>query len=541
MSMMGVVREINELDLVIALPNQLSGFVSITEISSIITAKVEQVANAEDDDEDSKELDDLPNLKEYFTVGQTVLCQIISLVTAAEGDKKEKRRIDLSLNPAVMHAQFTPEDLPKGMTCAAVVTSQEDHGYILDFGVEGVSGFIKNKDAYGTLKSGQVIVCNISKRDASKRTVFVKMVTEAGTKSKDMAAISDSCSLEFEKLKAGSLVNATVVGIQELGLTMTVFGCFTGSIDYFHVDMHSPTPAEIDEHFKVKVKLRCRILYVDYTRKNIGLTLAPHLLSLEPFTFSDAKNTLQVGDIKEVKVLRVDATIGLLVQYTSAHLGYVHISKVEDAKIDKIGKRYKPDTLHQARVIGFNQCDGIVLLSLQPKVLSQQFVRLDDIDVGSTIKGKVVAVDSYGVIASVAEGIQGLCPTMHLSDITLSRPEKLFKVGALMNFKVLSKDVAERKLILSAKKSLVNSKYKPILSYTDAQPGDMASGVIVSVKDFGVIVTFYNQVRAIVPLAELRYLQFNLETSSLRLPRICLKSGSLLSAALYQLMPLNRK
>lgn len=44
MTLLGAIKEINDLDLCVSLPNQLTGFVSITEISSKLTEQVERAA-----------------------------------------------------------------------------------------------------------------------------------------------------------------------------------------------------------------------------------------------------------------------------------------------------------------------------------------------------------------------------------------------------------------------------------------------------------------------------------------------------------------
>lgn len=56
MVLLGVIREINELDLVISLPDQLTGYVSITEISRQVTAAVEN-ATASLEEQDTSEND----------------------------------------------------------------------------------------------------------------------------------------------------------------------------------------------------------------------------------------------------------------------------------------------------------------------------------------------------------------------------------------------------------------------------------------------------------------------------------------------------
>lgn len=57
-TIMGIVKEINELEVVVSLPNQLQGYVSITEISSLITEKVTAVANASASDNEDEIMED---------------------------------------------------------------------------------------------------------------------------------------------------------------------------------------------------------------------------------------------------------------------------------------------------------------------------------------------------------------------------------------------------------------------------------------------------------------------------------------------------
>ena len=51
--MLGVIREVNEYDMVISLPNGLSGFVHITHINEKITERLKEVLKA-DDSKDSE-------------------------------------------------------------------------------------------------------------------------------------------------------------------------------------------------------------------------------------------------------------------------------------------------------------------------------------------------------------------------------------------------------------------------------------------------------------------------------------------------------
>ena len=62
-------------------------------------------------------------------------------------------------------------------------------------------------------------------------------------------------------------------------------------------------------------------------------------------------------------------------------------------------------------------------------------------------------------------------------------------------FKVLSVNPEKRKLILTHKKSLLSSKLAVISSYTDVQKGSQIEGFIADVRDKGVLVVFFNNVK----------------------------------------------
>jgi ribosomal protein S1 len=44
------------------------------------------------------------------------------------------------------------------------------------------------------------------------------------------------------------------------------------------------------------------------------------------------------------------------------------------------------------------------------------------------LEGEVVAVESFGMLINLGEGIRALCTNMHLSDVTVKRPKNRFKV-----------------------------------------------------------------------------------------------------------------
>ena len=69
--------------------------------------------------------------------------------------------------------------------------------------------------------------------------------------------------------------------------------------------------------------------------------------------------------------------------------------------------------------------------------------------------------------------------------------------------KVLSVEPDRRRLLLTHKKTLRESSLPIITDYSEAQPGVSCHGYVVAIKDFGCIVSFYNNIKGLVPRAEL--------------------------------------
>jgi hypothetical protein len=149
MKLWGAVAEVSARDLVISLPHGLKGFVAPAEASDALAA---QLAELDSDDSDLSDDEDTPakpgkrkpatstaaSLADTFRVGQLVCCVVTALAKEAGG--KKAARIELSLRLSKLHAGMALNHLQPGTHVPAVVSSVEDHGLIVSFGIAGVSG-----------------------------------------------------------------------------------------------------------------------------------------------------------------------------------------------------------------------------------------------------------------------------------------------------------------------------------------------------------------------------------------------------------------
>jgi rRNA biogenesis protein RRP5 len=184
----------------------------------------------------------------------------------------------------------------------------------------------------------------------------------------------------------------------------------------------------------------------------------------------------------------------------------LQISRVSDSHIDALSATagdYKLDTAHRGRVVGHSLVDNLLQLSMEESVLDQQFMRVNDIQVGTLVEGTVLKLTEAGLIVNLAGSITALAPRLHLADVKLTHPEKKFKIGSKVKGLVMISDPTKRRVIITIKRSIVNSDLPVLTTYEDAKPGMIVHGTISGFRPFGCIISYCNNVRALAPISEL--------------------------------------
>lgn len=176
-----------------------------------------------------------------------------------------------------------------------------------------------------------------------------------------------------------------------------------------------------------------------------------------------------------------------------------------------------------------NPFDGVFSVSLQPSVLSQPFVKLQELKAGMTVKHcKIIRLTSKGMVVALTDTISGFIPTIQMSDVLLRDPSKLFKVGASIKCQVLSCDPEQRRLLMTHKKSLVGSTLPKLTEYDSIEPGTVTCGVINGFIKDACFVSFYNGVKGYVHISEMRFVFLKTSvTNLLRVHPIFIKLGKL--------------
>ncbi|SCU84507.1 LAFA_0D10330g1_1 [Lachancea sp. 'fantastica'] len=519
--LLGQISKVTKHDLCVSLSDGLCGFVTLPNISGPFTQILEDLdeamqsdeeeennasgSDAEyDSDEDEKlkaqrqatKSKELPNLENFFRAGQWLRC-VVQSNSAFDSNNKKSKRIELSIEPEAVN-KLIEEDLVRNCTLQCAVKSIEDHGAILDVGLEGMSGFISKKDyaQLPGLQQGQVFLANVSKR--STRTVTVNF--DFNNKKSKVTQISS-----IDAVIPGQAVDFLCQKKTSNGYIGKVFGMVDG---FFNISQQSKfKAADGDEQpYAIGNNVKARIIASLINKageKFVLMSELPHILSLQPSCSQvEALEAFPVGHIfEECEVKDRDAQFFYLTLNRDS-MGQVHISKTggED-----------PTNGVSARVVGYNNFDGYYQLSTDPETLKASYIRAVDIPLGTILTGcEIQEVSDKGIKLSIMSGqFQATVPPIHISDIRLVYPERKFKIGSKVKGMLLSTN-ARGHLFVSLKKSLVNidlDEIKMASSFEDIErissDGSKVAATVEFYKTNGCVVSFLGGLKGFLPSSEI--------------------------------------
>ncbi len=524
---LGQVSQINSNDIALALPNNLTGYVPLTSISDKVTEQFETIVGQLDDsgsDEGSVEAKDI-ELESFVSVGQYLRAYVSS--TAEGSGAKNKKHIELSLNPQQANSGLKKSDLVVNCMAQASVKSVEDHGLVMDMALENesVRGFMSSNEVgkgidLAHIVQGAVFLCLIIGHSSNGSIVKLSADPQRIGNVKKTNYLTDAPTVN--SFMPGTAVELLLTGVTPSGITGKVMGMIDVTADLIHSGA-GPSGKDLEKRHKTGIKIKGRLVctFPNAEPPKLGVSLLEHVLAFRPHRITSAKDNGAEDPIvalppsttiEKATILKVEQGVGLFVDVgVGGTRGFVHISRITDGKIETISDSvgpYKVGSAHKARILGYNPMDGLYIVSMEQRIIDQPFLRFEDVQVGEVVKGKVEklvikAAGVGGVLLNLAEGITGLVPEIHMADIHLQNPEKKFREGLSVRARVLSVSPERRQLRLTLKKTLVNSEAPIWKSYADIAPGAQSPGTLVNILPSGAVVQFYGAVRGFLPVSEM--------------------------------------
>ena len=527
--MLGQISKINDDDIALSLPNNLTGYIPSTSISRLLTERLlrnaEKVANSENGQPDVEGAK--LSLSNLFSVGQYLRAAIVSTEVEMAASTRTKRHIELSLEPEKANASLKTSDMVNNCMVQAFVRSKEDRGMVMDLGIEheNVRGFLDSKEmgtgmGTATLQEGSICLCLVIGKSSDGGTIKLSLDQQKISNVKKVAFVADAPSVD--SFLPGTAIEILVSEVDPSGLHGKVMGLLDVTADIIHCGSASSNK-ERERKYPVGSKTKARIICTFPTsgHKKLGVSLQDHILYWRPKTVNETSGPDSVlptsilptsSIVEEAKVAKVDPGNGLYLDVgVKGVRGFAHISKLADTRTDNISTSsgaFRVGSTHKARVIGYNPMDGLFILSLEPKVIDQPFLYLEDVKIGQIVKGiiqkrLISAPGVEGLILELANGISGLVPQIHLADTRSQYPERNLREGMTVTARVLSVDLQKHQIRLTLKKSLINSDVEPWKDIECLKQGMQGVGTLINISSKGAVVQFYGSVRAFLPVAQM--------------------------------------
>ena len=248
--------------------------------------------------------------------------------------------------------------------------------------------------------------------------------------------------------------------------------------------------------FKVGDDIQAKVIKSDEGEGGILLS-KKRLVAVENYT--ELEEAMENKEIISVKLTRT-VNGGIIAAYKEI-TGFIPMSQLSDRYVENaeefLGqtvdvKVIRVDTKRNRAVFSRKA----VLVDEKRKTVAEIWTNLN---VGDVVEGKVMRFTDYGAFVDIG-GVDGL---LHISEISwgkLKHPEEVLKIGDIINVKILSLNEEKGKISLGLKQtqpepwSLVGDKYNV---------GDVISGKIVQIKEYGAFVELEAGLDGLVHISEI--------------------------------------
>lgn len=215
----------------------------------------------------------------------------------------------------------------------------------------------------------------------------------------------------------------------------------------------------------------------------------------------DIISKLEKGQVLEGTVKNITA-FGVFIDLGGVD-GLLHITDISWGRIEHPEEVLKLDQKINVVVLDFDDEKKRIALGLK-QLTSHPWESLDAaIEVGSTVKGKIVTVADYGAFLEIIPGVEGL---IHVSEMSWSQhlrsPQEFMKVGDEMEATVLTLDREERKMSLGIKQLTAD----PWVGVAERYPvGSKHKAVVKNMTNFGVFVEIEEGIDGLIHISDLSW------------------------------------
>jgi len=362
--------------------------------------------------------------------------------------------------------------------------------------------FIENKE---TLPLKEVEKCNrigISAGASTPERIIKEVIatmSELFTENKTdntMHDLMDEIEKSLRLPRNGEIVTGEVIQVSNREIVVNL-GCKKDGIiprEEFALEGNQ----ELTDLFKEGDEVQAKVLKTDDGDGNI--LLSRKKLEVNEH-WDEINNALENKSYVNAKIVK-EVKGGVIAVYKEVS-GFVPLSQLSDKFIDKadefIGKTLP------VKVTRVDQKKNKVVFSHKAYLTEEKQKKVqeiwDSLHVGDVVEGTVMRFTDYGAFVDIG-GLDGL---LHISEISwgkLKHPQEALEIGEKIQVKILSMNTEKGKISLGLKQNkpepwtVIDEKY---------QVGQIITGKVVQIKDYGAFVELEPGLDGLVHISEIAY------------------------------------
>lgn len=137
-------------------------------------------------------------------------------------------------------------------------------------------------------------------------------------------------------------------------------------------------------------------------------------------------------------------------------------------------------------------------------MIDQVFMSVYELRIGQILKGTIRRLTDTALFIDISGSVDGVVHPLHYADIRLKHPERRFRVGSSVKARILDLEPARSRVVLTLKKSLVESQLKVLGTFAEYEQGVVVPGTVMKLLDKGLVVELFGGMKAFVPQSEAR-------------------------------------
>lgn len=222
-------------------------------------------------------------------------------------------------------------------------------------------------------------------------------------------------------------------------------------------------------------------------------------------SWEKAERYLASGEVEELEITGKNRG-GFLVKFETLQ-GFLPFSQVPELRRTRgqqqAGeiKRDMISTHMPMKVVEVDRYNNRLVLSAEAAQADNRQQRLQNLNVGQTVRGRVVSIVDFGVFIGL-DGIDGLIHVSEMDWQKVRHPSEIFKVGDEVEAQVIDINLENEQVSLS-RKTLLPSPWQTVQDRI--KPGDVLEGTVTKVLHFGAFVELFTGVEGLIHSSELGY------------------------------------